>query len=417
VIRLRLWAGDAPMGWFGHAAGEYFFEYDPQWLAQPGAFALSPHFVPGSQRFTGVAVRNHFENLLPEGQALDDVIAALAMRDASVLDLLGRLGRELAGALSLLPEGAQPQRGENLRPLPFEELSARIRAHRPLLVSNENATMSLPGAQEKVGLRWDARRGALAECEGATLSTHILKPDSRQARYSPSAINEYACMKLAKALRLPVPDVWLLRVPEAAYVVERYDRVARGGHVEPLHQVDGCQLLGHGSGWKYQRQGGLASLAKLVAALRALPVRGADLLAFQRWVMFNYLAGNADAHAKNLSVLVDASGWRLAPFYDLVCVRAYGDEQLALFIGDEDRFDAVGAHSWEALCDDCGFRAPETLRGLRKLAGDFARAWPPVRARVEAEVHPTPAEADVLRRMDEVFARHTAHALSMTVGA
>jgi serine/threonine-protein kinase HipA len=414
VIRLRLWAGDVPMGWFGHAAGEYFFEYDPQWLARPGAFALSPHFAPGPQRFTGVAVRNHFENLLPEGQALDDVIAALAMRDASVLDLLGRLGRELAGALSLLPEGAQPQRGENLRRLPFEELSARIRAHRPLLVSNENATMSLPGAQEKVGLRWDARRGALSECEGATLSTHILKPDSRQPRYSPSAINEYACMKLAKALRLPVPDVWLLRVPEAAYVVERYDRVARGGHVEALHQVDGCQLLGHGSGWKYQRQGGLASLPRLVAALRALPVRGADLLAFQRWVMFNFLAGNADAHAKNLSVLVDASGWRLAPFYDLVCVRAYGDDQLALFIGDDDRFDAVGAHSWEGLCDDCGFRAPETLRGLRKLAGDFARAWPQVRAQVGADVRPTPAEADVLRRMDEVFARHTAHALSMT---
>ena len=30
-----------------------------------------------------------------------------------------------------------------------------------------------------------------------------------------------ASMKLAKALKLPVPKAWLLRVPEAAYVVER----------------------------------------------------------------------------------------------------------------------------------------------------------------------------------------------------
>jgi serine/threonine-protein kinase HipA len=36
------------------------------------------------------------------------------------------------------------------------------------------------------------------------------------------------------------------------------------------------------------------------------------MLQLQRWVMFNYLIGNADAHAKNLSVLIDdqATAWR-----------------------------------------------------------------------------------------------------------
>ena len=38
MIRLRVWANARPMGWFGHEAGEFFFEYDPQWLAQPGGF-------------------------------------------------------------------------------------------------------------------------------------------------------------------------------------------------------------------------------------------------------------------------------------------------------------------------------------------------------------------------------------------
>jgi serine/threonine-protein kinase HipA len=375
---------------------------------------LAPSFALGTGRFTGRAVRSFFENLLPEGTALDDVVAALALRDPTAFELLGRLGRELPGVLSLLPEDEAPSALQQYRPLPLAELSARLRAQQPLLVSNAQATMSLAGAQDKMGLRWDARRQALSESIGTAPTTHILKPDTRQARYRPSAINEYACMTLARALKLPVPRVWLLRVPEAAYVVERYDRVEVAGNIVGLHQFDGCQLLGHGSGWKYERQGGLASIPKLVAALRALPVRGSDLLQLQRWVMFNYLIGNADAHAKNLSVLVDHTGYRLAPFYDLLCVRAYGDEALALYIGGDETFDAVGAHSWEALCEDCGFRTNETLKTLRKMALDMMRVWNKLYPQVVAETEPTPEEQDVLQRMDAVFEKHMAHALSMT---
>ncbi|MBH2010002.1 MAG: HipA domain-containing protein, partial [Xanthomonadaceae bacterium] len=291
MIRLRVWANARPMGWFGHAAGEFFFEYDAQWLAQPGAYALAPQFVLNAQTTRGALVRSFFENLLPEGEVLDDVLAALQLRGASSLDVLGRLGAELPGVLSLLPEDSMPRIQQDYRDLPFAELSARLagRAATPLLVSNTQAGMSLAGAQDKLGLRFEPKTRRLYDSVGASPTTHILKPDTRQLRYQPSAINEYACMKLAQALKLPVPKVWLLRVPEAAYVVERYDRVLTAGNIVGLHQFDGCQLLGHGPGWKYERSGGLASLPKLVAALRALRVRGSDLLQFQRWVMFNYL--------------------------------------------------------------------------------------------------------------------------------
>lgn len=416
MIRLRLWANARPMGWFGHAAGDFFFEYDTQWLGQPGSYPLAPQFALKTGAFTSHLVRSFFENLLPEGTALDDVVAALALRDASTLELLGRLGQELPGVLSLLPHDAQPGFVQQYRPLPFERLSQRLRSRLPLLLSNDQATMSLAGAQEKMGLLWDARKGVLSESVGLSPSTHILKPDTRQVRYQPSAINEYACMQLARALKLPVPDVWLLRVPEAAYVVRRYDRLNVAGNIVGLHQIDGCQLLGHGSGWKYQRQGGLVSIAKLVAALRALPVRGADLLQLQRWVMFNYLIGNADAHAKNISVLVDDKGYRLAPMYDLLCVKAYGDDQLALYIGDEETFDAVGAHSWEALCQDCGFRLPETLKGFRKLAQDLLPAWRKVLARLQQDTRPTQSESALLERMTQVLEAHSKNALSMTQG-
>ncbi|WCM93201.1 HipA domain-containing protein [Acidovorax sp. NCPPB 2350] len=416
MIRLRVWANAQPMGWFGHAAAEFFFEYDGQWLTQPDAFVLAPQFALAPGRYTGALVRSFFENLLPEGEALEDILGALHLRGASSFEVLGRLGQELPGVLSLGPPDAMPSSMQEYTPLPPETLSRRLSARRevPLLVSNDAATMSLAGAQDKIGLRFDSKTQRLSDSVGQSPTTHILKPDTRQARYTPSAINEYACMKLARALKLPVPDAWLLRVPEAAYVVQRYDRAITEGHISGLHQIDGCQLLGHGAGWKYERTGGLASLPKLVAALRALRVRGRDLLDFQRWVMFNYLIGNADAHAKNVSVLIDGQGYRLAPFYDLLCVRAYGDTGLALFIGGEETFDAVGRHSWEALCDDCGFRLADTLREFRAMAAALPSAWNQVRARIDRQMQPTPAERQLLDTMATVFALHGSNALSMT---
>ena len=416
MIRLRVWANARPMGWFGHAAAEFFFEYDAQWLAQPGAYVLAPQFALAPARYTGALVRSFFENLLPEGEALEDIVSALHLRGASQFDLLGRLGRELPGVIALLPEGALPELLQQYQGLPYAVLSQRLADRRtlPLLVSNTATTMSLAGAQDKLGLRLDAKTLQLSDSLGASPTTHILKPDTRQPRYAPSAINEYACMHLARALKLPVPKVWLLRVPEAAYVVERYDRVMTAGNIVGLHQIDGCQLLGHGAGWKYQRSGGLVSLPKLVQALRALRVSGRDLLSFARWVMFNYLIGNADAHAKNLSVLIDDRGFRLAPFYDLLCVRAYGDEGLALFIGDEESFDAVGRHSWEALCADCGFGLPDTLKTFRAMALALPAAWAKVRAQVERKTQPTQDEGLLLDRMEQVFIQHCGNALSMT---
>ena len=418
MIRFRVWANARPMGWFGHAAAAFFFEYDPQWLAQPGAFVLAPQFPLVPERYTGALVRNFFENLLPEGDAMEDIVSALHLRGASNFELLGRLGQELAGVLSMVAPDARPEYLQQYDPLPREVLSQRLaeRQSVPLLVSNEATTMSLAGAQDKIGLRMDDKTLQLFDSVGRSPTTHILKPDTRQVRYTPSAINEYACMLLARALKLPVPKVWLLRVPEAAYVVERYDRVIAAGNIVGLHQIDGCQLLGHGNGWKYERTGALASIPKLVQALRDLRVPGSDMRQFQRWVMFNYLIGNADAHAKNVSVLIDEKGFRLAPFYDLLCVRAYGDAGLALFIGDEETFDTVGRHSWEALCEDCKFHLPDTLKEFRSMAVALPTAWANLRTQIDKKNQPTLAEEKLLDTMGKVFTAHCSNALSMTEG-
>ena len=129
MIRLRVWANARPMGWFGHSAGDYFFEYDTEWLQQPGGFVLAPQFALAPARYTGALVRHFFENLLPEGEALDDIMAALQLRGASYFEVLGKLGAELPGVLSLLPPDARPQLLQQYTPLPYEALSQRLRAH------------------------------------------------------------------------------------------------------------------------------------------------------------------------------------------------------------------------------------------------------------------------------------------------
>jgi len=93
----------------------------------------------------------------------------------------------------------------------------------------------------------------------------------------------------------------------------------------------------------------------------------------------------------------------LAPFYDLLCVKAYGDNGMALFIGDEETFDAVGKHSWEAFCADCNFGFQPTLKELERMALALPGQWQKTQARLIKEHKPSEAEHDLLARMTAIF--------------
>lgn len=416
MIRLRVWANAQPMGWFGHEAGQYFFQYDGGWLSSATAYVLAPQFALQPEPHVGEPVKIFFANLLPEGVALDEILSAKHMRNASPFEIIGQLGEELPGVLSVRSEGREPTGQLQYSPLDKEALSQRIKERdqqKPLLTSNARSSMSLPGAQDKLGLRYDPLRGQLYDSVGSTPTTHIAKPDTRLVNYQPSAINEYLCMRLAVAIKLPVPPVHLIQVPETVYIVQRYDRIVLDGQVKCLHQIDGCQLLGLGHDWKYERQG-LVNLKRIVEALRGLQLPAKDLLNFQRWVMYNYLIGNSDAHAKNISVLIDETGFALAPFYDLLCVQVYGDDKLALYIGDDDRYDSIGAHSWEAFCEDCGFGFKPTLTLFRKMAQDVLKNWAKVAAQTSGAFVLTEPELKLMQNMTKVIEKNCTAAVSMT---
>lgn len=185
-MRLEVWLGDYVMGWLSHdpPSNRFAFDYAPDWLARESAFPLSPCLpftrpTNLSAETHSAVVRQFFENLLPEGRALDEAAATFQVSNANLVGLLSALGRETAGALSLRAEGAsisEPTAGR--RPLPRDELSERIRNRHqtPFSVWDGKIRLSIAGYQDKVAVLEDAGDWYLVE--GRELaSTHILKPE------------------------------------------------------------------------------------------------------------------------------------------------------------------------------------------------------------------------------------------------
>jgi serine/threonine-protein kinase HipA len=130
--------------------------------------------------------------------------------------------------------------------------------------------------------------------------------------------------------------------------------------------------------------------------------------------MFNYLIGNSDAHAKNISVMVNNQAYGLAPFYDLMCVQAYGDHDLALFIGDESTYETVGVHSWKAFCHDCGFAFKPTMALFRKMAKDVRRCWDKTVSTAIRQYPLTSAERALIERIGAIIDANSRAASSMS---
>jgi serine/threonine-protein kinase HipA len=266
-----------------------------------------------------------FENMLPEGPALERMAALAGVRPVDTYGILAAFGRDCAGAIMVLPDGDRPSgnAGSGYTPMTPGDLQRVIGALdiAPLGAAPERGFRpSLAGFQRKA-LLGRAADGTWQLPSGDAPSTWILKPDGPHAM----AANEATCLRLAAACGLPVPEAELLDVAGLAVLaVRRYDRQAApaGGLPVRVHQEDGCQTTAMPPGLKYEEQGGPA-LRDLASVIRNFgdPREVTDLL---RRTTFNMAVGNADAHAKNFSLLHDPNGpgVRLAPLYDVLSTIA-----------------------------------------------------------------------------------------------
>ena len=85
-------------------------------------------------------------------------------------------------------------------------------------------------------------------------------------------------------------------------------------------------------------------------------------------VVFNYLVGNADAHGKNLAMLLTAGNkMQLAPIYDVLCTAVYPnlDTRMAMPIGGEYRPAWVQHRHWQRFAEESNINlALLSKRGL-----------------------------------------------------
>jgi len=352
---LDVYLNESLAGRLREERGRLFFAYDRGWLDSGQFIPLSVTMPRQIEEFPDDVTRPFFDNLLPEGDIRTAIAKLKRVSERNTFALLEEIGGDCAGAISLWPEGEEPRKNEGYTAVSDERLNKLLAdmQKRPLLVIEDELRLSLAGAQEKLPVYYDGAQLFLPR--GSAPSSHILKPGSPGFPHMPA--NEHFCMRLATALQLPVPVSAILRKPIPLYLVQRYDRsTGLDGTLTRIHQIDFCQALNLPSGKKYEKEGGpsLPACFDVIATYSSQPAK--DRFNLISWVIFNYLIGNADAHAKNLALLITSEGISLAPFYDLISTAAYPDLtlDLALKVGGENRPEWIQQRHWGAFAGISG---------------------------------------------------------------
>ncbi len=373
---LDVYLGDQKVGrlWLDEKR-RFVFEYDAAWVGKKGALPLSLHIPLRVETYPDDFSRPFFSNLLPEAEIKRIIAQQLQISVSNDFAMLNRIGGECAGAVSVLPSGVALAVKPGYRELKEEELHRIITdlPRRPLMAGLEGIRLSLAGSQNKLPVYMEGNRIFIAS--GNAPSTHILKPPIREL--AGTVENEAFCLMLAQKLGLAVPPVVIRRGLDQLFIIERYDRNRdKDGHVVRMHQEDFCQSLGFLPEQKYESEGG-PSLKQCFALLQEKSIRpAADRMALLRWVIFNYLIGNADAHAKNLSMIFTNRGPCLAPFYDLICTQVYPElvEKSAMRIGGENRPSWIRQKHWVKLGESVAIKSSLVLKTLKDMSGNIVSA-------------------------------------------
>lgn len=346
------------------------FGYSKQWTGEGGA-PLSLSLPVRADPFEHPECAPFFEGLLPEGDFLRATARAFHVSAQNPFALLSEIGGECAGAVALGPtDEAAPGHAslpppwlgdDELRKL-LDELPERPMVLMADLEEDDGMRISLAGAHDKFGVLCTAEGIGLTW--GKPPSTHILKLPI--AHVSDPIANEAYCMALAAETGLDVAMAEPRSVgPHEFLIVRRYDRDPDALPDARLHQEDLCQALGVVPAEKYEGEGGpgVAACAKLLWRASSAPAR--DLGAFLDALLFNFLIGNHDAHAKNYSLLLDGpAAVRLGPLYDLLCTGVFANsrKKLAMKYGGENRPKCLRIRHLDRLAEQLDVK-PAFVRG------------------------------------------------------
>lgn len=350
-------------------SGSVFFQFDESYQRQDKPPVLSQSFYRpnGSliteSKATQVQLPPFFSNLLPEGHMRGYLAKCGGIKPTNEFSLLQLLGEDLPGAVRVT--GAAP-------------LSVP-QAHENEPEDDKAFHFSLAGVQ----LKFSAIAGNHG---GLTIPVHgiggdwIVKLPAQNYAYVPE--NEYAMMRLAQAITIPVPEIRLVplsdigNLPEMgvlagtqALVVKRFDRLPSGKRV---HIEDFAQVYNIYPQKKYEGVSH-ANMAGMVWMLTG----EAGLVDYIRRLAFSVLIGNGDMHLKNWSLIYrDGRTAALSPAYDLLSSIPYipGDS-MALSLGDTKSMRKIGLRQFEKLAKKAGVPSHLVKQTVRETAEATLTAW------------------------------------------
>ena len=257
--------------------------------------------------------------LLPEGTARDRIEAAFRVRRGDVFGLLEAIGRDCAGALMLLDVDDDPDRPPDDEPASLTDKGiAALIAQLPEapLGADVGRPMSLAGTQDKL-LLTELADGHFTLPGPGRPSTHLMKPEPRDAALAGMAANEVWCQLVAQGTDIPSAHAELrLFGDRPAVLVQRFDRLRLGTGIVRVHQEDLTQAAAARDNRKYAYEGGpgLAVAARLLRRYAADPIHELGLLAGH--LVVKAVIGDGDWHARNLSFVLEGGHARVAPVYD-----------------------------------------------------------------------------------------------------
>jgi serine/threonine-protein kinase HipA len=347
------------------------FTYDSSWIELRGAFPISITMPLKSVRISPETFLPWAANLLPESEQLHTLGQLLGMARSDVIGLLSAIGGDTAGALSF----GQPGRTASVQWRPVDSPANLERVieelpNKPFLVGEEGVSMSLAGAQTKVAVAMDDTGRICIPMNGSP-STHILKPDA--SRLWGGVQNEAFCLTLARRLKIPTPNFTTGQAGKRTYLlVQRYDRINMGQRWRRLHQEDYCQALGKPPSAKYEsnRTGISGPTLKDMFGITRQYMPPTNIVRLLDMVVFNVLACNTDAHAKNYSIMIRGNGISLAPMYDVMCgeVWEHVTKNLAQKIANKNRGDYLKGRHWQRFARECGLNPKQVLDRVGVLA-------------------------------------------------
>jgi len=402
-MRLSIYREDILVGRLFSSDAGICFEYDREYL-KSGGWPISISMPLRADAYPQSKALAFFEGLLPEGEQRRELSNLLHVSSGSTMRLLAALAGECVGNLIVLQEDmdiGSATAGYGYQELSATELEALLR---PQSVDRMRflaaRRLSLAGAQAKFGLF--RQHGDWLATQGLAPTSHIIKPCSQ---FDPSVLaNELFMMRLAGNCGLDVPDVSIIQAGEySGLAIERFDRKWQDGRLTRLAQEDFCQALAVMPQAKYENDGGpgFGDVFELVKLNTYPPFP--NLHRLLSLVMFNYLAGNCDAHAKNFSLLRDPQTGRLslAPAYDLVCTTFYGERLLtsmAMRIGEHSQIERICREDFAMFAQQVGLDMGAIREVARGICQRIISEAPIIMEQVSAEL---PQSAQTVKPLSE----------------